>query len=305
MAVRNQLNVLHLRKSLFIGCLVVSSLANAGEGVFGWIYTLDLQPKGSLEFEQRLQLTTGQANGKYDFWYSRSELEYGLTDDIQVAAYLNAYSVDAAQNYLNPEVCGDAISCTSGYGVPDSANEFDGYGKTGLDGGSLEGIWRITNPVTQPIGIGIYLEPTLGKLKNAFESRLLVQSNFIDDRLILAGNLVLENEQLKSTGETIPESMIDILLGASYRFAPKWSGGIEYRYHTDYNSYFWQNQVQTANFIGPNLHYADKHWWATLAWRYQLDGQCMGEGTAECSGGNVWDSHGKNEIIAKIGFPFS
>ena len=220
MVVSSQFNTLHPRKCLFMGLLVLSSLVNAGEGLFGWIYTLDLQPKGSLEFEQRLQLTTGQANGKYDFWYSRSELEYGLTDDIQVAAYLNAYSVEAAQNYINPEVCGDSVSCTSGYGVPDTANEFDGYGKTGLDGGSLEGIWRITNPVTQPVGIGIYLEPTLGKLKNAFESRLLVQTNFIDDRLILAGNLVLENEQLKSTGETIPESLIDILLGASYRFAP-------------------------------------------------------------------------------------
>jgi hypothetical protein len=140
MAVRNQLIPLKIKKYLFIGLLSTSSLANAGEGLFGWIYTLDLQPKGSLEFEQRLQLTTGQANGKYDFWYSRSELEYGLTDDIQVAAYLNAYSVDASQNYLNPEVCGDAISCTSGYGVPDSANEFDGYGKSGIDGGSLEGI---------------------------------------------------------------------------------------------------------------------------------------------------------------------
>ncbi|MGB4345140.1 MAG: hypothetical protein WBJ21_01955 [Burkholderiaceae bacterium] len=33
----------------------ITSSAQAGEGTFGWIYTLDLQPKGTLEFEQRLQ----------------------------------------------------------------------------------------------------------------------------------------------------------------------------------------------------------------------------------------------------------
>ena len=42
------------------------SFAFAGEGVFGWIYTLDLQPKGKLEFEQRLQLNQQQAAGNKD-----------------------------------------------------------------------------------------------------------------------------------------------------------------------------------------------------------------------------------------------
>ena len=77
------------------------SFAHAGEGAFGWIYTLDLQPKGSLEFEQRLQLNKQQATGSYNNWLSRSELEYGLTNDFQIAGYLNAYYVNANQNYNN------------------------------------------------------------------------------------------------------------------------------------------------------------------------------------------------------------
>jgi len=48
------------------------SFAHAGEGVFGWIYTLDLQPKGKLEFEQRLQLNQQQAAGTYQAWTARS-----------------------------------------------------------------------------------------------------------------------------------------------------------------------------------------------------------------------------------------
>ena len=40
---------------------LISQPAVAGDGLFGWIYTLDLQPKGKWEFEQRLQLNKQQA----------------------------------------------------------------------------------------------------------------------------------------------------------------------------------------------------------------------------------------------------
>jgi len=56
---------------------MVITNAYAGEGAFGWIYTLDLQPKGTLEFEQRLQRNRQQATGTYDVTLSRTELEYG------------------------------------------------------------------------------------------------------------------------------------------------------------------------------------------------------------------------------------
>ncbi|WP_353432906.1 DUF6662 family protein [Polynucleobacter sp. MWH-UH23A] len=288
---------------LFLVTLFHLSMAHAGEGAFGWIYTLDLQPKGELEFEQRLQLTKQQASGSYNAWVSRSELEYGLTNDFQIAGYLNAYYVNANQNYNN---CEDSPTCTSGQPVPvGSWNPAAPYRKSGIEGGSLEAIYRITNPVTSPVGVGLYLEPTIGKNKNELEARLLLQSNFIDDKLITAANIVVANEQLKfAPSGNAPESMLDFLVGASYRFAPKWFGGVEARFHNDYSSYNLQNQTQKATFVGPNLHYASKDWWFTAAWRYQLKGgTCMGAGTAECSNARVWDSHGLNEFIVKVGFP--
>ena len=300
-----------IKKAVFFLVLLATapyySLANAGEGAFGWIYTLDLQPKGELEFEQRLQLTKQQAAGSYNAWVSRSELEYGVTNDFQVAGYLNAYYVNANQNYTNPEACGDSPTCTGGQPVPASHNPATPYRRSGVEGGSLEAIYRITNPVTSPVGVGLYFEPTIGVNKNELEARLLLQSNFIDDKLILAGNVVVANEQLKFVGNgNVPESMMDFLVGASYRFAPKWFGGVEARFHNDYSSYNLQNQTQKATFIGPNLHYAAKDWWFTAAWRYQLKGNtCMGDGTAECSNARVWDSHGLNEFMFKFGFPLT
>ena len=296
----------HVKKSfvsLLLGLAAQASIA--GEGAFGWIYTLDLQPKGTWEFEQRLQRNHGQAAGKYDVWLSRTELEYGLTNDLQIAGYLNSYSADIDQNYTNSEVCGQRSTCTSGFPVPSSHPGDQPYKSTGVDGYSLELIYRLTNPVTSPVGVGFYVEPTFGKLKNELETRLLLQSNFLDDSLIVASNVVFANEQLKFFGEgNVPESMLDVLMGVSYRFQPKWFAGVEARWHNDFADYNLKNQTQRAFFWGPNVHYAEKDWWFTAALRYQpKGGTCMGDGTGECSDGRVWDSHTKTEMMFKFGFP--
>ena len=269
--------------------------AHAGEGSFGWIYTLDLQPKGTLEFEQKLQYNRGQAQGKYDLWQARTELEYGLTDDVQIAGYLNTSYVSANQNYPN----GD----TAGWLVPGAGQS--PYSKGRVDGVSLEGIWRLTNPVVDPVGVGLYGEITTGAVKDELEGRLLLQSNFLDDRLVVASNLHVAVEKVKWDVEVGKESMVDLLLGVSYRVANNWTAGLEYRFHNDFDGYGFNTQTQRAHFFGPNVHYATKDWWFTAAWRYQPKGysSCWAPGDAECSDGRVWDSHTKNEFIFKVGRP--
>lgn len=294
-----------LKKSILVGVSVFSIDCSAGEGYFGWVYGLDLQPQGKWEFEQRLQLTRAQETGTYDLWQGRTEVEYGLSNDIQLAGYLNTYSINAANNNTNSDICNQGISpCTGGYGVSGLDHPGDTYSKTNIDGISLEGIWRITNPVTSPIGIGLYLEPTIGHLKNALESRLILQSNFLDDRLQLVGNIVYELEHLKFDVEPIEETVLDFVGGFTYRILPNLNVGLEYRFHNDFDGYTLNSQTQRAHFWGPNIHYATKDWWITAAMRTQIGGQCWDPGTAECSNGKVWDSHGKNEYIVKFGMPF-
>jgi len=286
---------------VLVGALALASTVRAGEGSFGWLYTLDLQPKGTLEFEQKIDLTTRQATGKYNLWRTKTGIEYGVTNDLQVTAYLNGYSVNANQNYTNCE--NGRSTCTGGFGVS-NGYEDRAFNKTRIDGASVEAIWRITNPVLSPVGVGLYVEAVKGNLADAIEAKLLMQSNFLDDRLVVAVNVVAERELYKFTGESTKESMVDVLYGATYRFAPKWFAGLEGRFHNDFAGYNFNSHTQRANFIGPNLHYAEKNWWITGAWRYQLGGHCFGDGQSECSGGKVWDSHGKNQFIVKFGAPF-
>jgi hypothetical protein len=283
-----------------------STLALAGEGSFGWVYTLDLQPKGKYEVEQKIDVTHGQATGDYNFGLYRTELEYGISNDFQLGAYVNAASIDARRNYLNADVCGSTAACTAGFGVPSNHYDQGGYKLREIDGVSLEGIYRITNPVTSPVGVGLYVEPTLGRLENELELRLLLQSNFLDDRLVLAANFLyeMEKEKYDRPGGVILNSMGDVLYGVTYRFADGWTAGLESRYHTDHDGYWFNTRTQTARFAGPNLHYASQNWWTTLAWRHQLGGGCANDGTADCSLGRVWDNHGRNQYLVKIGYQF-
>ena len=67
-------------KRLITFCLLIAtalsfSFAYAGEGAFGWIYTLDLQPQAKWEFEQRLQLNQQQAAGDYNAWTTQKPFE--------------------------------------------------------------------------------------------------------------------------------------------------------------------------------------------------------------------------------------
>ena len=68
--------------------------------LLAFIYTADLMPKGKSEFEQRMTGQEGQSKGIYLGVLMRSELEYGITDDFQIAGYLN-YSYITAKNIKN------------------------------------------------------------------------------------------------------------------------------------------------------------------------------------------------------------
>lgn len=285
-----------LKSGAVIVALLLSQAACAGESLFGWVYTLDIVPKGKYEIAQHAQWNHKQ-KGDYDNVFLRSELEYGLTDDIQIAGYVNLDYINAKRNDRNGE--------TAGSKIPESIDVTKRYSKFRYDSVSGELLWRVMNPYTDVIGVGIYIEPTWGYDSKALETRLILQKNMIDDKLVLAANFQFETERDEIATNSEPEkaSHFDILVGASYRFAPNWSAGFDYRYHNDFSGYFYQESTQHAHFIGPNIHYGTTNWWGTLALRHQTHGSCHGVGAGECADGRVLDDHGRDELILKVGFP--
>lgn len=285
------------KKSLLLSAILFCPLfASAGESFFGFVYTLDIQPKGKFALGQHMQWNN-QQKGDYNNVFLRSELEYGLTENIQVAGYVNLDYTSARRNDANGE--------TAGSKIPESIDVTKGYHKFRYDSLSFEGVWRIMNPYTDVIGLGLYIEPQLGYDSKSLETRIIVQKNYIDDRLVLAANFQFETERDEIATNSTPEkaSHFDVLAGVSYRFVPNWSAGLEYRYHNDFSGYFYQESTQHAHFLGPNLHYATTNWWGTVALRHQLSGTCHGVGIGECADGYVLDDHGRNELMVRFGVP--
>jgi hypothetical protein len=274
----------------------------AGESPFGWIYTTDIHPKGRMEFEQWVELQRGQSQGQYSNLRLREEFEFGITERYQTSVYLNSRHVNAFRNGVDGTTGGPDVDPPAGFD-PQSR-----YRKFRVESGSWENIYQLLNPLTDPIGLAIYLEPELGERVRELEARLIVQKNFLDDRLIWATNVNFVVEREKSLqGEIEKATQLDLLTGVSYRFRNNWMAGVELRNHREFLGYGFGSPEHSAWFVGPNLHYARQNWWITAAWRTQLPvvSAFNDEQRSVVVGHRIYgEEHARNEFMIKIGVPF-
>lgn len=288
-------------------CLaIVASVgtAQAGESPFGWIYTADVHPKGTLEYEHWSFLQNRQSRGTYEYWFNREEIEYGVTDRLQVSAYLNWTSSNAFRNGIDGTTGGPGV----GQFLDSSFDPFSRFRKTRFDSISFEAIYQVLNPLTDPIGLALYLEPEFGPLTRELEWRIILQKNFLDDRLIVAANISGKHEREVNLDGTIEKaSPLDLTLGVSYLAFPNWYLGVEARIHNEFVGYFFNSPEHSAFFLGPVVHYATKDWWITAAWRHQLPmvQTYNSEQAAVVVNHRIYgDEHSRNEFMFKLGIPF-
>jgi hypothetical protein len=278
-----------------------STPAFAGESPFGFIYTLDLQPTDTWEIEHRSWLQQGQARGKYSYLINRTEVEYGVTDWYQLAFYVNTSYAYAWRNGV------DGLTGGPGVYLPENVDPLRSYSRARFDSVSLEHIIKLFNPYTDAIGFGLYFEPTFGPNVREFETKILLQKNFLDDRLVTAANVTFETEHEDYGGDVEKASMINIVVGASYRVADNWMAGIEFRNHREFQGYWLNHPEHSAYFLGPTLHYAARDWWITFSWRHQLPiVQAFSQDQRDVSrAGRIYgDEHARDEFMFRFGRPF-
>lgn len=246
---------------------VASTPARADEPVFGFIYTTDLLPKGKTEVEQWLTWRHQKAGGYYDQLENRTEFSYGVTDAFQLSGYLNYNWTRAFHNAVNgtttpPEQFSDF-----------NAGPDDRFEAARFVGVSLEGVYRILSPYTDPVGLAVYFEPTIGPNFREFETRVILQKNFLDDRLIVASNLTFAPELRQHVAPPKNETDVNASLGVSYRFAPSWSAGWEMQYEReiyDVALFAPNHQITDAVYTGPTIHYGGERFFVTLTGWEQL-----------------------------------
>ena len=234
--------------------LALPSPARADETPFASIYTTEVMPAGAKEIEQWATWANRKTDESFNGLEGRTEFEYGFSDRLLGSLYLN-------YDYTHADPHGP--NAADG---PESTSRFTGY--------SAEFIYQFLNPVTDPIGLALYLEPSAGAGERAIETKLLLQKDFLDDRLIFAGNLNLEYVWVHdpAAGVWDQETALEFYFGGSYRIAPGWFLGAEFLNENAYSGHIFAGaHAQTSAFyLGPVVHYASEKWWATLAVDSQL-----------------------------------
>lgn len=250
-----------LRSTLLVlAATALAPLASADENYFGYTYGSDTLPKGHWEIYQWATSRTGKGDGSYHALDLQTEIEHGFTDRLQGSFYLNAVKHD--------------ISNVSDFSDRDQFR-FNGFQ------GSLK--YSLKSPYKDGYGLAVYIEPgykrysaVSGDREDIFflEPKLIVQKDFFEDTLILAANLSGEFEREHDLEEQEWESELELQFsaGLSYRFAPNWFAGAEVLATSAFERMHLDELGEYGVFAGPNLHYANKRWWATLTVLPQLIG---------------------------------
>jgi len=287
---------------LIIAFSLLPARVFASEGTFSYVYTAETTPAGSYEYEQKHSIRTGKARGNYLAIGMRNEFEYGITDRLQGAFYLNS-------SYLNTQNQYDPEDVSQNF--PDR-NEFD------IDSVSAEFIYRVLSPFKDGLGLAFYLEPELGvrdphtgedRIERAIEARLILQKNFLDDQMVTAFNLMLEPEWERVGGQSAKELFAELTFGAAYRFTEKWFAGLELRNHMEFPDFDLACQEHSAYFMGPTLHYGAESYWWTLTVMPQIAGSPSDLGTGAdgqplAGHGLHLGQHEKLEVRFAFGLPF-
>ena len=222
-------SIKHQISSIVIAAIsiFISSSVLGGVRHFTFLYEAPTSPPGSVELENTV--TWAHSSNANDV-FIREELEIGITDRLQ----LGLYPLDWSHH-------------------SDGGLEYNG--------GAVEAIYNLSNPVIDPVGISLYQEIAAGRRHFESESKLIAQKNF--GRWIFDYNATLEAEWEdrdleEETGE------FQQALGASYEISPRLSVGVEFLHEFVFED--WKDDEKIRNvFVGPNISYRRNQWFVTTS----------------------------------------
>ncbi|HEU5047704.1 MAG TPA: DUF6662 family protein [Rickettsiales bacterium] len=287
--------------------------AHAEESQFGYVYTTDLLPKGQKEAVQWTTWRHDKADmndGYFDMVDGRTEIEYGVADNFQLGVYASYAATRAYHN--GPD---GATTPPETFAGRTLVGADDHYADRELIGFSVEGIYRILSPYKDSVGLAVLFEPTIGRNLHELESRIILQKNFLDDRLVFAGNITIAQEDRwlpfdpgeGADGHWDHESDINFGLAGSYRFAPNWTFGLEFLNEREYSCFCVKsgNRTNNAFYTGPTVEYGGEDFFVALTALEQLRlASDYTGGGAVIDGRNYADDFEKYRVRLKFGFYF-
>ncbi|HTI72542.1 MAG TPA: DUF6662 family protein [Candidatus Limnocylindria bacterium] len=269
------------------GLILGAMVAHGDEHLFGYVRGAETLPKGHFDAYQFVTARVGKPAGQYRAWDFDTEVEYGITDQLQVG-------ISTVQHYFDFK------------GV-DELDDGSFYRFGGLEG-SVK--YRIKSPFKDGYGLtfrtetGFLRYDDVGGIiqKEYFVApQMIVQKNYLDDTLIFSANTGIQLAWGKQPAEQYDHELaLEGALGGTYRFAPNWFFGLETHLRSEYPMFDFGNHEHTVLFGGPALHYGAQRWWATLSWAEQLWGAEVDSVVPD----KAYAEEARREFRLKIGFNF-
>jgi hypothetical protein len=226
------------RALAFAAALVgFASVASADPRPFTFTTDTYAEGKGNFEFEQwatyRHHKDEDPGYNRIDF---REEIEFGVADNVDLAFYLPnwTYEDSKEQDNLRFESVGGEV------------------------------IVYFTNPVTDPVGLGLYNEVSVGEDEIEFETKFLVQKDI--DKWIFAYNLVAETALegvFDDDEENEVEGELKNTFGVAYAITPGILVGGEAIIESTFED--WSEYGDTHVYAGPVVSFQNLgNFWVTV-----------------------------------------
>ncbi|MCE9615488.1 MAG: hypothetical protein K8T26_14550 [Lentisphaerae bacterium] len=262
--------------------------AAADERKFGYVYEADVLPKGQAEFEQWVTARAGKDGGRYARWDFREELEYGLTERLTTALYLN-FEDEFSSGVKTSDGADSEAEVEAG------EDESGGVDFAGL---SSEWKYQLLSPYRDVVGVVVYVEGSSDLAhETELEEKLVLSKNW--ERWVAAANVTVEQEWEYEDGESEKEGVLELTAGLSRKVTDTWSVGLEARNHREFeNNFEFKDEEHRAYFLGPNVAYANGTYWATLSVLPQIYGE--GEHATD---NLILDEHERVEVRLLAGVP--
>ncbi len=253
-----------------LACLLLTSPAFANDRHFTQSYETATLPAGAIEIEPQTTFRMGR-----DQYYlgmdHRLEFEFGITDHLMAALYLNSGSETVR--------VGSAI-----------------VGGGGAQGASAEFKYNLTNATADAIGSALYLELTATPLEYEIEGKLLLDKRIGSWHLVT--NLIYEREW-EFEGFWNNESKVAVTLGATHFFTEHLTAGLELFGQGTFEQTALNADTTLqhgALYAGPVVGYTSQNWWVATTVTPQL----VGFGDAVKAAGTVRDLQDFEAVQARV-----
>ena len=220
--------------------LLAAAPAFAGDRRFTYSYEVTTTPVGEVELENYITWKTDKDNdADFDRIDFKHEIEFGVTDHIEIGVYLAEWRYEDGMSVTN-----DGVS-------------FRNF--------AVRGLFNLTSPVEDIVGIGLYGEIKLGEELFVLEGKVLLQKNIGPFILVYNGTIEAEweHEDYRDKKAEFANS-----LGFSYEIIPAVSVGVELLHEIEYDD--WSQWGDHVVYFGPNASYRGKGWFVTVTPLFQI-----------------------------------